>query len=121
MQPARTQPHLQPLTPRRRSACHPLAPTARSGLNRALHTIAITQARIHQPARDYIARRVAEGKTKKEALRALKRHLARIIYRLLQDIHERQQARPRQRIEAPLNALCVTQPNPANTGIALMS
>jgi transposase len=38
-------------------------------LNRALHTIAITQKRIHAPAKAYLARRHAEGKTKKEALR----------------------------------------------------
>jgi transposase len=98
---------------------HRLNRTGNRQLNRALHTIAITQARIHQPARDYIARRVAEGKTKKEALRALKRHLARIIYRLLCDISRRRQAHPRQALEAPLNGLCITRPNLANTGIAL--
>jgi transposase len=52
-------------------------------LNLALHRIAITQARVHTPARVYLARREAEGKTRKEALRALKRHLARRVYRLL--------------------------------------
>jgi len=52
-------------------------------LNRALYIIAITQARIHQPARDYLARRVGEGKSSREALRALKRYIARSIYRIL--------------------------------------
>jgi transposase len=52
-------------------------------LNLALHRIAITQARVHAPARAYLARREAEGKTRKEALRALKRHLARRVHRLL--------------------------------------
>jgi len=52
-------------------------------LNLALHRIAITQARIHPPAKAYLARRKAEGKTKKEALRALKRHLARRVFRIL--------------------------------------
>lgn len=52
-------------------------------LNRALHIIAVTQARTYAPARDYIARRVSDGKTTREALRAFKRHLVRIIYRLL--------------------------------------
>jgi transposase len=52
-------------------------------LNLALHRIAITQARVHAPARLYLARRETEGKTRKEALRALKRHLARRIHRLL--------------------------------------
>jgi len=49
-------------------------------LNAAVHRIAITQQRCHQPANDYIARRISEGKTKREALRALKRHLVRTIY-----------------------------------------
>jgi transposase len=52
-------------------------------LNRALYTIALTQIRIHPPAKAYMARRTSEGKTPKEALRALKRHLVRVIYGLL--------------------------------------
>ena len=52
-------------------------------LNRALHTIAISRAS-HDPATNaYLARKQAEGKTKKGALRCLKRHLARRIYHLL--------------------------------------
>jgi transposase len=49
-------------------------------LNAAIHRIAVTQMRCHQPARDYINRRIAEGKTKREALRCLKRHLIRTIF-----------------------------------------
>ena len=49
-------------------------------LNAAVHRIAVTQLRCHPPARDYIARRLGEGKTKREALRALKRHLVRTIF-----------------------------------------
>ncbi|HEV2773678.1 MAG TPA: IS110 family transposase [Thermoleophilaceae bacterium] len=52
-------------------------------LNLALHRIAVTQARTHAPARRYLARRQAEGKTRREALRALKRHLARHVFRIL--------------------------------------
>jgi hypothetical protein len=37
----------------------------------ALHRIVIVRLRWHQPARDYLARRTAEGKTKKEILRCL--------------------------------------------------
>jgi transposase len=52
-------------------------------LNRALHTIAVTRAN-HDPAtREYLARKQAERKTKKGALRCLKRHLARRFWRLL--------------------------------------
>lgn len=53
-------------------------------LNRALHTIALTQAWHYPPARTYIARKRAEGKTWREALRALKRQLVRTVFRLLQ-------------------------------------
>ena len=49
-------------------------------LNAAFHRIAVTQLRVHQPAKDYLARRLAEGKTKREALRCLKRHLVRTVY-----------------------------------------
>jgi transposase len=53
-------------------------------LNRALHTI-ILQRRQHDPATQaYIDRRIAEGKTRREATRLLKRYLARHLYRLLQ-------------------------------------
>jgi transposase len=52
-------------------------------LNRALHTIALAQAWHHPPAKEYIARKRAEGKTWREALRALKRHLARVVFKLL--------------------------------------
>jgi len=40
------------------------------------------QARSSPEARAYLARRVAEGKTKREAFRALKRYLIRAIWRL---------------------------------------
>ncbi len=58
-------------------------------LNLALHRIAITQARVHAPARDYLARRQAEGKTRKEALRSLKRHLVRVVLRALKALPAR--------------------------------
>lgn len=66
-----------------RNTRHRLNRSGNRRLNRALHIIAVTQARIHPPARAYLARRVAEGKTSREALRALKRHLIRVIYRIL--------------------------------------
>jgi transposase len=52
-------------------------------LNCALHRIAVTQGRVHAPAREFLARKQAEGKTRREALRCLKRHLARRVWRLL--------------------------------------
>jgi len=54
-------------------------------LNRALHTI-VLHRRQHDPAtRDYIARRIAEGKSAREATRILKRYLARHLYRVMQN------------------------------------
>jgi len=48
-----------------------------------LYIIAITKARIDPQTRAYLERQRAEGKTKREALRCLKRHLAGHIHRLL--------------------------------------
>jgi transposase len=45
--------------------------------------IAITRARIDPQTRAYLERKRAEGKTRREALRCLKRHLARHVHRLL--------------------------------------
>jgi transposase len=54
-------------------------------LNHALHIIAVTRAQ-HDPAtKEYLARKEAEGKTSKGALRSLKRHLARRFHRLLSE------------------------------------
>jgi transposase len=39
--------------------------------------------RRHQPTRDYMARRVAEGKSKNEVMRCLKRYIAREIFHAL--------------------------------------
>ena len=49
-------------------------------LNVAIHRIAVTQIRMHTPAKDFMARKMGEGKTKTEALRSLKRHIARKVY-----------------------------------------
>lgn len=54
-------------------------------LNCALHRIAVCQGRVHPPAREFLARKQAEGKSRREALRCLKRHLARRVWRLLID------------------------------------
>ena len=51
--------------------------------NNAIHTIAIIRAK-HQPeTRAYLDRRIREGKTKREALRSLKRHISRELYHRL--------------------------------------
>jgi transposase len=53
-------------------------------LNRALHTIVLHRRQHDAATKDYIARRVAEGKTKRDATRLLKRYLARHLHRPLQ-------------------------------------
>lgn len=52
-------------------------------LNAALHRIAITQLRLDGPGKAYVARRTMAGDSKAEALRCLKRRLARIVYNSL--------------------------------------
>src|SRR5215210_5575331 len=52
-------------------------------LNAALYRIAITQARYHAPAREYLERKQAEGKSRREALRCLKRLLVRVVFQTL--------------------------------------
>ena len=52
-------------------------------LNHALHLIAINRCRLDPETKTYVARRLAEGKTKREVLRCLKRHLASVIFRQL--------------------------------------
>jgi transposase len=53
-------------------------------LNCALHRLAVTKARLDPDSSAYLARKQAEGKSRREALRSLKRHLARRIWHLLQ-------------------------------------
>jgi transposase len=53
-------------------------------INAAIHRIAITRARCHPETRAYIARKTAQGTNTREAIRCLKRHLARRIWHLLQ-------------------------------------
>jgi transposase len=53
-------------------------------LNRALHTIVLTRRRTDDQTKAYIARRLAEGKSEREAVRCLKRYLARSLFRMLE-------------------------------------
>ena len=52
-------------------------------LNRALHTVALSRLRIHEPTKAYAARRQAEGKSPREIKRCLKRAIAREVFRLM--------------------------------------
>lgn len=51
--------------------------------NAALHRIVVTRLRWDPRTRDYLQRRTAEGKTKREALRCLKRYVARELFYLI--------------------------------------
>jgi transposase len=52
-------------------------------LNYAIHMIALTQLRIHEPAKRYRQQRTSKGHTPRVAMRALKRMIIRKIYHLL--------------------------------------
>jgi transposase len=52
-------------------------------LNGALYRIAITQSRYHAGARAYLERKQAEGKSRREAIRCLKRLLVRVVFNTL--------------------------------------
>ena len=63
---------------------HRLNPRGNRMLNHAIHLIAITQLRYpNTEGRVFYERKQAEGKTKKEAIRALKRRLSDVVYRHL--------------------------------------
>lgn len=69
--------------PARETARHRLDFRGNRRINSVLYIASVTQQRDHEPARAYIARKAAEGKTAREARRAHKRHLAnRIIRRM---------------------------------------
>ena len=63
---------------------HRLSRRGNRQLNRTIHTIAVVQRRDYPPAQAYLARKLAEGKSRMEALRSLKRQLANVVYRRLQ-------------------------------------
>ena len=86
----KTDAQLRPPRRRRttRSKLRPRAtpPLDRGGnrqLNSALYRIAITQSRYHPAARAYLERKQAEGKSRREAIRCLKRLLTRTVFNTL--------------------------------------
>ena len=52
-------------------------------LNHAIHIVAVTQVRNDTPARRLFVRKVSEGKTKREALRVVKRRVSDAVFRQL--------------------------------------
>ena len=63
---------------------HRLSRRGNRTLNHALHMIAVTQIRhLDSEGRTYFDRKVAEGRTKREAMRALKRQISDRVYKHL--------------------------------------
>jgi transposase len=63
---------------------HRLSQRGNRQLNHAIHMIAVTQVRHrHTPGRAYFDRKMAEGKTRKMALRALKRRISDAVYTVM--------------------------------------
>jgi transposase len=62
---------------------HRLSLRGNRKLNHAIHMAAISQIRYETPGRVYYDKKQAEGKTKKEALRALKRRISDAVYQRL--------------------------------------
>jgi len=63
---------------------HRLSRRGNRKLNNAIHIAAISQIRQpHSDGRAYFDRKVAEGKTKREAVRSLKRQISNALYRQL--------------------------------------
>src|SRR5205807_4714706 len=83
--PATTSPPTTAPHPSRRPRVRASAinPRGNRQLNHAIHMAAVTQIRNDTPGRAYYERKIAEGKTKKEALRALKRRISDAVYRQL--------------------------------------
>ncbi|WP_445259167.1 transposase [Nocardioides aurantiacus] len=70
----------QPASSGRTSGRHRLSRGGDRAANSALYIVAIVRMRHHQPTRDYVEQRTAEGMSKREIIRCLKRYIAREIY-----------------------------------------
>lgn len=59
--------------------------------NAAFHRIVLVRMKKHAPTRDYVAKTLARGKSKRDAMRLLKRYVAREIFPILVAIQQRHQ------------------------------
>jgi transposase len=87
-----------------KSERHRLNRTGNRRLNSTIHMIAVTQARMHPPAIAFMERKRSEGMSTREALRCLKRHLTRVVFKTMLRVEE---ARCGQVIEADFGAACM--------------
>jgi transposase len=60
---------------------HRLSRSGDRQANNAIHTIAMSRSINHAESRAYLQRRISQGKTHREAMRSLKRHVSRRLYR----------------------------------------
>lgn len=70
----------QPASSGRTSGRHRLSRSGDRAANSALYMVTIVRMRRHEPTRAYVERRTAEGLSKREIIRCLKRFIAREIY-----------------------------------------
>lgn len=70
----------QPASSGRTTGRHRLSRSGDRAANSALYIVTIVRMRRHQPTRAYVERRTAEGLSKREIIRCLKRYIAREIY-----------------------------------------
>jgi transposase len=73
----------QPASSGRTTGRHRLSRSGDRSANSALYIVTIVRMRHHQPTRAYLQRRTAEGLSKREIIRCLKRYIAREIYAAL--------------------------------------
>jgi len=70
----------QPASSGRTSGRHRLSRGGDRAANSALYIATIVRMRHHQPTRDYVERRTAEGLSKREIIRCLKRYIVRDVF-----------------------------------------
>lgn len=73
----------QPASSGRTTGRHRLSRSGDRAANSALYIMTIVRMRHHEPTRAYVERRTAEGRTKREIIRCIKRYIAREIYQNL--------------------------------------
>jgi transposase len=66
-----------------KSERHRLNRTGNRKLNSTIHMIAVTQARMHPPAIAFMERKRSKGMSNREALRCLKRHISRAVFKTM--------------------------------------
>src|SRR3954454_21528129 len=90
---------------------HRLSRAGNRRINRVLHIMAVVQLRNDTEARRYYRRRIAEGKTTMEAMRALKRRLSDVVYRQMTADAKRRRTGPGGHMGATLQS-SAADPNP---------